>query len=248
VIDGAPFAVEVGEAGDHRFIHGERTVHHLSADATILQCAPSLDDEPLWWRVVLDSVLFSVALITGYEALHAGAVATPAGALAITAAAGGGKSSLLAELARRGLPLLSDDVVVLELGHGTPPLAHPGVPLMTLPMSIGEDPGTVIASIADENWIAVPTHAEPMPLAALVLLDRRPAPSINLQRIQAPLAPLLGSLLNFPRLPERERARFELASELASRTAVWRLTADPAVAPGSLASALLSDLVGLALL
>ena len=109
VIDGAPFVVERGIEGDHRFIHGAppgpsgapstgtRAVHHLSADASVLQCAPSDPSESSWWRVVLDSVLFTVALLQGYEALHAGAVAAPDGVIAITAASGGGKSTLLGE-------------------------------------------------------------------------------------------------------------------------------------------------------
>ncbi len=83
VIDGGSFVVERGRAGDHRFVHGAhpdqngtlstgaRAVHHLSADASVLQCAPADPAEPSWWRVVLDSVLFTVALLRGYEALHA---------------------------------------------------------------------------------------------------------------------------------------------------------------------------------
>lgn len=245
IIDGAPFAVERGQAGDYLFIHRGSGVHHLSPDASLLRCAPCREDEPRWWRIVLDSVLFSVALISGFEAVHAGAVATPAGAVAITAGAGGGKSTLVAELVRHGLPLLSDDVVVVEPRPHGPPLAHAGPPLMTVPASVGEGLGTVITSLGDERWMAVPAHPGPLPLVALVLLERRPAASTCLRRIRAPLAPLLGSLLRFPRLPERERSRFELAGMLASRTALWRLTADTGVDPASLAAVLLADLAGL---
>jgi hypothetical protein len=92
MIDGAPFAVEVGRAGDHRFVHGDGSVHHLSADAAVLRCAPQRDAGLTWWRVVLDSVLFSVALIRGYEALHAGAVVTDDGAVAITAERGAARA------------------------------------------------------------------------------------------------------------------------------------------------------------
>jgi hypothetical protein len=124
IIDGARFVVERGVEGDHRFVHGTRAVHHLSADASVLQCAPSDPADPSWWRVVLDSVLFTVALLQGYEALHAGAITTPDGVIAITAASGGGKSTLLAELLRRGLALMADDVLVLESRGDAPPLAR----------------------------------------------------------------------------------------------------------------------------
>jgi hypothetical protein len=273
--------VQRGVAGDHRFVHGAppdpdgvptaetRAIHHLSADAAVLRCAPSDPSEPSWWRIVLDSVLFTVALLRGYEALHAGAIATPGGggAIAITAASGGGKSTLLTELLGRGEPLLADDVVVLESRGAEAPLAHPAAPLMTVPAAripvlIGEIPAPAddaltpagvadtprtICAIDDERWIAVPVHPDPLPLGALVVLDRRPASQLPgqgqvpaLERIADPLAPLLGSLLAFPTSPERQRARFELASVLAATTALWRLTAALTTPPDALADTLLA--------
>jgi len=305
-IDGAPFVVERGVGGDHRFVHGTppgqggarsdgndkpprndrppnetRAIHHLSADAGLLQCAPADPADPSWWRVVLDSALFTVALLRGYEALHSGAVATPEGAIAIAAATGGGKSTLLTELLGRGHALLADDVLVLEPRGEQPPLAHPGPPLMTVPANrlpaLHEqshrpgrrpDPPQEIASLGDERWIAVPVHPEPLPLRALVVLDRRPAsqppgsrtagsgpetgsgspgsgPATKptLERIEDPLAPLLGTLIGFPRSPERRRTRFELASVLAGTIALWRLTAPLDTPPEVLADALLAGVL-----
>jgi hypothetical protein len=256
LIDGAPFVVERGIEGDHRFVHGSQpdrsgassagthAVHHLSADACVLRCAPSDPADPSWWRVVLDSVLFTAALLGGYEALHAGAIATPDGVIAIAAATGGGKSTLLAELLGRGSALMADDVLVLESRGTEAPLAHPAAPLMTIPaasipmLSKGDSPRT-ISSLEDERWIAVPVHPEPLPLKALVVLDRRPGLQTSLQKIEDPLAPLLGSLMSFPHSPERQRTRFELASVLASKTALWRLTADLDTVPEVLADTLL---------
>jgi hypothetical protein len=250
VIDGAPLVVERGIAGDHRFVHGTRAVHHLSPDASVLQCAPSDPADPSWWRVVLDSVLFSVALLQGYEALHAGAIATPDGVIAITAASGGGKSTLLSELLQRGLALMADDVLVLASRGTDPPLAHPAAPLMTVPATRiptlrQESPAETISSLEQERWIAVPVHPEPLPLKALVVLDRQPGLQLSglqtsLEKIENPLAPLLGSLMDFPRSPERQRTRFELAGVLASKTTLWRLTADLNTPPDVLAEALLS--------
>ena len=261
VIDGAPFVVERGVAGDHRFVHGaipERSgvasggtwaLHHLSADARVLRCAPSEPTDPSWWRLVLDSVLFTVSLLRGYEALHAGAIATPAGVIAITAASGGGKSTLLAALLARGSALMADDVLVLEPRGSLAPLAHPAPPLMTVPaagMSTlnGHAPPATICSIGDERWIAVPVHADPLPLKALVVLERGAQPSAaesepSLTRIEKPLAPLLESLMNFPDTAARQRARFELASVLASECAVWRLTAGLDTPPEVLADVVL---------
>jgi hypothetical protein len=261
VIDGAQFVVERGLEGDRRFVHGEppaasgaptegtRAVHHLDAGAGVLACAPVNPGEPSWWRLVLDSVLFTVALARGYEALHAGAIATPTGAIAIAAATGGGKSTLLAELIGRGVALLADDVVVLEPRGALPPLAHPGPPVMTVPAERvpildGESPAPTIVSIEDERWIAVPVRAQPLELRALVVLDRRPAgpggpSSPSLRRIERPLAPLLDALMRFPDTPEREQTRFELAGAIASQGGVWRLTASLDTPPDVLADKLM---------
>ncbi len=280
VIDGAPFVVERGIAGDHRFVHGThpdatRAIHHLSADAGVLQCAPADPADPSWWRVVLDSVLFTVALLQGYEALHAGAVATADGVIAITAASGGGKSTLLSELLGRGLALMADDVLVLEArdsvreargdvreARGTDfslsPITYPAPPLMTVPSgripkleegNLGKgnlgasnysNTPEIICSVDDEDWIAVPVHPEPLPLKTLVILDRQPGLKLSLEKIDDPLAPLMGSLMNFPRGPERQRTRFELASILAAKTTLWRLTAGMETPPDVLADTLLA--------
>lgn len=254
-VDGASFVAELGRGGDYRFVHGERpaddgsprlgtlAVHHLSADGQVLCCAPTNSGEQSWWRTVLDSVLFTVALLHGYEALHAAALATPdGGVIAITAATGGGKSTLLSELLRRGLSLMADDVVVLESrGPESLPLAHPAPPLMTVPaerlapLAIGGEP---ICSPPGEHWIAVPTHSRPLPMTTLVVLDRRPGSKLSLTRIDDSLAPLAAALLNFPRTPARARARFELASVLATRTELVRLTADVHTPVEDLADAL----------
>jgi hypothetical protein len=266
-VDGAPFVVERGRAGDHRFAHGvpsvetralahggstpnpgappggTRAVHHLSAGAAELLCESDTEGEPLGWRVILDSVLFSTALLRGYEALHAGAVATEQGAIAITAGAGAGKSTLLVELLRGGCPLLCDDVVVLEPRGGESPLAHPGPPLMTVPAGTSPLPGAPIASVGEERWVAVPAHPRAIPLTALVVLNRAPGLPTSLHRVRDPLAVLIGSLLRFPRLPERERARFDVAGSIASHVPIWQLCADSSVTPAALAGLLRAELI-----
>ncbi len=269
-VDGAPFVVERGRAGDYRFVHGAesdggegadgiRAVHHLSPDLRVLRCAPGDWTEPSWWRVVLDSVLFTIALLHGYEALHSGAVATPEGVIAVAARSGGGKSTLLSELLRQGLTLMADDVLVLEpTGADAAPLAHPAPPLMTVSaarlQALGEgcmvadangpasSPETICA-LGEECWIAAPVHPRPLPLTALVVLNRAPGLPTCMRRAERPLSALMDSLLRFPRTRDRERARFELAGAIAAHVPVWELEADPSVEPGALAGLLLRELV-----
>jgi hypothetical protein len=195
---------------------------------------------------VLDSVLFTVALLRGYEALHAGALATPGGVIAITAATGGGKSTLVTELIGRRLSLMADDVLVLEARGSEAPLAYPAPPLMTVPaakvatLSNVACPPETICTIGGERWVAVPVHPDPLPLKALIVLDRRAESRVSLARIERPLAPLLDSLMGFPRTPERQQTRFELASAIAATTGLWRLTGALDTPPSMLADTLLA--------
>ena len=131
---------------------------------------------------------------------------------------------------------------MLEPGAGGPPLAHPGPPLMTVPAPVRPLPGSPIAAVGEEQWVAVPAAPEPIPLAAVVLLNRHPGAETGLRAVAAPLAVLLASLLGFPRTPERERTRFELAAEIAARVPIRELAADPGVDPATLADRLLAGL------
>jgi hypothetical protein len=254
LIDGARFVVERGLEGDHRFVHDAnldprvdetraRATHHLSSDGRLLTCAPNSHANPFWWRVVLDSVLFTVALLQGYEALHAGAVALRGDVIAIVAATGGGKSTLVTELLSRGANLMTDDVLVMRSRAPDAPLAYPGPPLMTVPAERVPASAETILSVDGERWIGVPAAPEPLPLKALVLLDRRSGPSpTSMERVESPLAPLLSSLMRFPRTAARERSRFELASDLAERVPLWRLRADLDAPPTTLADVLLANI------
>ncbi len=236
-IDAARFAVERGTAGDHRFLHDGRTLAHLSASAAVLLCAVGDGASAVRdWRVLLDSVLFSVALLRGHDALHAGAVALGDRAVAIAAGTGGGKSTLLAELVGAGTELLSDDVVVVGPGIEQPLPAHPGPPLMTVPSALQQSPGELLADLGEEAWRAVPVVATARPLGAIVLLHRDGEGAPQLEPVERPLAPLLSMLLNFPRTAEREGRRFELAAALAETVPIRRLRAGTEVPPAELAA------------
>jgi hypothetical protein len=236
-IDGLPFRVERGVRADHLFLHGDRPVCHLDAAAATLLCAVASEDMVTRWRVVLDSVLFSVALLRGLEALHAGAVVRDRRAIAIAGAAGGGKSTLLTALLADGFELLADDVVVLE-GDGEAVLAYPGPPLMTAPAAAPSFPGEELAAIGEERWLAAPVSAQARPLAAVVLLNRREGAKTGLRPLAKPLFPLLTMMLRFPRTPDRERSRFELAAAIAASVPVWELRAELTVPPADLAELL----------
>lgn len=223
----------------HRGVEGD-TLLRWAADgswlldaprAHVLAHSPADPPEPGWLRVLLDSVLASVALGRGAEALHAGAVATPTGAIAILGRSGAGKTSLLAALLARGHALVTDDVLVIVDGEAGL-AAHQGPPVMSI--SGAAVPGRPLAQLGDETWVQVPrVPAGPVALRALVLLDRRAdaAGPAALEPETEPFAALFGHVLGSGDDVDRARDRFALLARLAEHVPVLRLVAPLTGAP-----------------
>jgi hypothetical protein len=234
-LDGLRFRTQRGTADDLLLEYGDRAAFHVSAPHDTVLCGPVNADDAAWRRVLLDTVLWLAALWHGGEALHAAGVRTAGGVVALVGATGGGKTTLAAELIRRGAQFFTDDVLFLD-GRER---AHPGPALMNVPLGGAIAPselGDEVARIGDEAWVEVRDAASaPAPLAALVLVARDPELSTRLERISPGLHDLRPRLFAHPFAPDRERARFELCAELAQRVPTARLEADLAATPAELA-------------
>lgn len=241
-VDGQTLTVERGGDGEHWFRLDGEPRFLLSADCLRLS-APGLSEEAgtRWWRALLDSALFTVGLLRGREAIHAAAVSTPAGVVAIMGPSGAGKSTLLSELLRRGHRLLTDDILFLEPG-GSGVTGWPGAPLLTLPAERAAGLGEVIGEVDSEVWLSVPVATGPARLRRLILLERRPGGRPGTNPIAHPLAALMGHLLNFPRGPERERKRFSLAGALSAHVEVVGVEGSLETSPPELAALALKGL------
>jgi hypothetical protein len=240
--DGGELTIESGRADDLLIVDGDRADFLLHPSRESLACAPRRPGLG-WQRTLLSKVLSVVSIRRGYEALHASAVDSPHGAVAIAAPPGTGKTTLALELMRDGWPLLADDVLALSV---TPsgPVAHPGTPHMNLAVGAGDDRdaddrGVTLATIGDERWIAA--HAvtgEPRPLHAVCLLRRAAGLSLDARVLPAnplTLAPFMLGLLGDAR---RGRSRFELYADIAASVALIGLTCDLAAGPAQLAERL----------
>ena len=243
--DGCEYRSERGRSGDYRIGYGDRATFHLSAGGASLRCAPVDVDDPAWRRFLLDTALGTAALLHGYEALHAGAVAGPRGAIAVVGDQGGGKSTLVAQLVGQGYPMVSDDLLFLRAGaQGVE--AQPGPPLVNLePMLPDGTPaaalGQVLATLDGECWIRLRDDQvvdAPVPLAAVVLLDRGDHPAVLLEPVPASTATLLRHSLLSGRAQERMARRFELVSDLVAAVAVVRLRTPVLHPPAGVAAAL----------
>jgi hypothetical protein len=237
--DGCFVRFQPGVAGDHRLEYGERATFHFSPGADTLLCAPADPADPAWKRFLLDTGLWSVSLIRGYELLHASAVELPEGVVAFVADMGGGKTSLAAEFVRSGSPLFADDVVALRPADGEV-RAYPGPPLMNLsleqPQAGAAEIGPVLATFDDEAWVAVANRANgARSLAAVYLLDRRAGLEEAVEPFEATVLDLLPHSFGFRHLRGRTRTRFEAFSELAACVPVFKLMADTAATPAAIA-------------
>lgn len=245
-LDGVAYRAERGTAGDHRFSYGDRARFHLSSDTRTLICAPADPEAPEWRRVLLDSVLATVCLLRGFEALHAAAVLGPAGVVAFMGHTGGGKTTLAAELLRRGMPLVCDDVLALSR-DGDRIVAHPGPPVMNLPAGAPQPAGTSLATIRGETWIAVDGCARDAgPVAAVCVIDRRPG--LDTALVPGPAGPLdlLAHGLRSGTGADRRQARFELFADLAMQAQAYVLEADTRAGAAELADLVQSGVPALA--
>jgi len=233
--DGLDLAIERGAAGDRLFSYGEgapseddRARFRLHGDMRRLDCAPSepgLD----WQRTLIGKVLPAISVMRGYEALHAAAVDSPEGVVAIMAPSGSGKSTLAIELLRRGWPLFADDVLILERTEGAV-RAHPGTLHMNLADDLpGEiDPqtlGSTLGMLAGERWLATHTTAtHPRPVRMLCMLERAPGLALDLEALRPTPLALAPHMLGLSTDPTRRRERFTLYADLMESAALVRLT------------------------
>lgn len=242
--DGEELRIEWGEAGDLLFAYGERARFHLDPSGARLACAPRGDGVVLdWQRVLLTRILPNVSLAHGREALHAGAVETPLGVIAIAASSGTGKSTLAAELAERGWPLFADDVLVLEQRGPGDVVAHPAGPHANLSAEAPREDSPAVheelGTVGGERWVAVErTSSEPRAVAAVALLERRPGLSLEAEAIDASPVALAPFMLGLPDDEGRDASRFDLYSDLIDSATLLRLSAAPEDAPGELAESL----------
>jgi hypothetical protein len=243
--NGQHLTVQPGGAADVLFTYGERAEFLLDRGQRSLLCAPRVDGLD-WQRVLLTKVIPNVSVILGYEALHASAVDSPRGAVAILAPSGMGKTTLALALMRCGAPLFCDDILTLAATPGGV-LAYPSSPHMNLVQngasSTAGSVGSTLGVLGDDLWVAADAFAgEPRPVRALCLLERDPALSPKAQRVTpSPLA-LAPYMLGLSDDYARQRGRFALYAELASSATILRVTCGPADDPGELAGLIESEL------
>jgi hypothetical protein len=177
--------LEVHREGMHLCLHCRGFAEFFLADGKDVLCFPGEGTPAEAVAALLLGPVCALLLeLRGIPCLHASAVRVGDSAVALTAAAGTGKSSLAAWLVHHGHALVSDDILPLAPG-GSRCLATPGYPQMNLsPHVLGQvaSGAAVMPGVAGADKCRVPvgrgwgTFADgPLPLARVYVLERQSA-------------------------------------------------------------------------
>jgi hypothetical protein len=179
--DGAGAVVALGQTiGDEHWVHVPgRGAYSFRRKAGGVTAVPEPGTEGHLVEDTFRRIILPLALqAQGHEVLHASAVRTPAGVVALCAVAGTGKSTLACALSRRGHRLWADDAVCLEF-------AERSVHVRPLPFTLRLRPASAAFFGGAPRQGAVRVPDETVPLAAIFVLERAESGPPEVERLPA---------------------------------------------------------------
>jgi hypothetical protein len=223
----------------------------IAADGSAVLCAPPELEPWSWQRFLVGRVLPWAAVLRGYEAFHASAVAIDGRAYAFIGATGAGKTSLAVQLVARGAEFLTDDVLALENAGGTL-LAHPGAGIASIrPAERDLIPAPTWERLGSELGHSVKTYVEiarapgPLPLAAVYFLTPEDGPPVEPIAKLDPRILLASTFVLGVQTPGRLSNQLDVCSVIARGVPPFRLRVTPGTGAERLA-AVVHDHVGAA--
>ena len=163
---------------------GEHYFRYRKGEGVTVERGPGADltEESLWLN---GSVYAAIASMNGLLPIHASAVAHDGKVFAFTGDAGAGKSTVVAALASKGLPMFCDDTLVLDLSDPDCVTCLPGHKRLKLrPDAValtGAAPQEKVSRTVDKYY-ALPAAGDVgavMPLGELIFLEEGPEPLIT---------------------------------------------------------------------
>ncbi|MEO6114098.1 MAG: hypothetical protein ABIP07_06600 [Sphingomicrobium sp.] len=163
--------------GHHYFLYrkGHGVTVERGSDA-------DLSEESLWLN---GSVYSAIASMNGFVPIHASAVSANDRVFAFTGPGGAGKSTLVAALAKEGLPMFCDDTLVLDLAEPDHVKCLPGHKRLKLRPDALKMTGAAPlekVSVTVDKFYALP-HGESatavLPLCELIFLEEGPGMTIT---------------------------------------------------------------------
>ncbi len=202
---------------------------------------------------LLGSALGVICHQRGLLPLHANAVVTAHGAIAIAGDPGAGKSTLAAYFQSRGFDILCDDVCALSFASDGEVMAWPGLPYIKLWRDalerFGHDPRGLTRILEGQDKFHLPLarkQKEPRKLVAIYVLRPRIAGSVGAIRRLSGARALRAVLDNTYRgayLPAMERSapHFSRAVALAGRVPLYEVSRAETYEPVAVEASRLED-------
>jgi hypothetical protein len=242
--DGRPYlTVDYKESSAYRIWADGHGTHLVADDGLSVLSAPLRENGWWWQRLVLAQVLPIAAAAQGIELLHASAVTLGGAAVAITAEAGTGKTTLAANLVDLGADLVADDVLALALGNNEI-VAHPGVALVNIDPAqrsqLGERASARLAAEAgagDKLYVLGELATEPSPLGAVYFLQRNEVREVEVAQVHDARKLLGSSFVPFLQDPRYLSKHLDVCSRIAAEIPVFALTVPRTLAARDIAAA-----------
>lgn len=203
--------LQVDADGICRFEVPDVAAYRVAADGSQVTIELRGARNPAEARIfLLGTVIAIVFMRRGLLPLHACCVQIGDRAIAFAGESGAGKSTLAATLAQRGLPILADDVTVVDLSSGTAMArpAFPGVKLWQESLDRIDVPSAGLERVRpamEKYHLPLANYcATPLPLAALIHLERFASPDAGIRQLTTMAGlNLIPAMLYRPQLMER---------------------------------------------
>lgn len=222
----------------------------ISAAGDLVACAPPETDAWSWQRFLVGRVLPWTAVVRGYEAFHASAVAIGGGAIGFVGPTGFGKTSLALRLVACGARFVTDDVLVLDKDDGGL-VAHPGAAIAAVrpderaaigPALLGSL-GTLLGE-SGKAYLELPRVEGPLPLSAICFLWEGEGATLERIEVADPRLLLASTFVFGMKTPERMRNQLDICAAIARDVPLFRLRAHSAADTGELAETVVAELAG----
>jgi hypothetical protein len=218
-------------------------IARISPTGSNVVCAPPQEEAWSWQRFLVGRVLPWAAVLRGYEAFHASAVACDGRVLAFVGETGAGKTSLAVQLVARGMDFLTDDVLAVDRQDGVL-RAHPGAAVASvreaeraaMSDSALSRVGTLLGE-SGKSYVQVPRVDGPLPLGGVYFVRRGEGRAI--ERIERPDARLLltSTFVLGVQTPARLLNQLDVCSAMAREVPLFKLRVAPGVSAEALAAA-----------
>jgi hypothetical protein len=222
----------------------------IAPDGGAVACAPPGPAGWDWQRFLVGRILPWAAVLNGYEAFHASAVAIGGRAVAFVGQTGAGKTSLALRLVASGAEFMTDDVLAVETG-GEGVLGHAGAGIAsvrpaereTIPAATWSRLGTVLGH-SGKTYVALPVAGGARPLAAIYFLRRGAGAVIEALPKPDPRLLLASTFVLGIQTPERLRNQLDVCAAIARDVPAFDLCVT-GVDAGGLARAVSEHLAGM---